>query len=137
MNKQVTHINPARLTAANRDLFNRIDQRGVCLVYDDVLDTLFVEVGGPRKAVNVPVDEYVMLRVDPLTLEVTGSEIPQYLSEFAPRHRQFANFIARLGPHANGECSYPVPAAKTKSVGKLLQAWITAFCRSEHSGPLP
>ncbi len=133
MSKQVTRINPDRLAAANRDIFSRIEQRGVYLVYDDVLDTLFVEVRGPRKAVNAPVDEYVMLRIDPVSLEVTGGEIPQYLSEFVPRHPQFANFIARLGVCTNGECSYSVSATKVKSVGRLLQAWITAFYRAEHS----
>ena len=57
MNKQGSLINSDWLLAANEDIFNRIDQLGVAVIYDDVLDTVFIEIGGPRKATNVPIDE--------------------------------------------------------------------------------
>ena len=129
MARQVTRIDSNRVAAANTNILTCIKQRGVSLVYDRVLDTLFVEIGGPRKATNVPVDEYVMLRVDPVTLEVVGGEIPVYRSDFVRHRGQLAKSLEELGILLNRDFP-PMAPAKARKVGQLLQEWIEEFGRS-------
>ena len=103
MNKQGSLINADRLLAANRDIFGRIEELGLMAIYDDVLDTVFFEIGGPRKATNVPIDQDIMLRIDPTTMEVVAAEIRRYLAGVVRDRPQFSKFITDLGVHTNGE----------------------------------
>ena len=127
MNKHDSLINADRLLAANRDIFGRIEELGLAAIYDDVLDTVFFEIGGPRKATNVHVDADIMLRIDPTTMEVVAAEIPLYLAGVARDRPQLAKFIADLGVHTERECSRPLPPEQAKKVGHLLQTWISTL----------
>ena len=127
MNKQGSLINSDWLLAANEDIFNRIDQLGVAVIYDDVLDTVFIEIGGPRKATNVPIDEDIMLRIDPTTMEVVAAEIPLYLAGVVHDRPQFAKVIADLGVHTDKECCRSLPPDEAREVGRLFQVWISAL----------
>ena len=124
MNNHGSLINADRLLAANRDIFGRIKELGLAAIYDDVLDTVFFEIGGPRKATNVHIDEDVMLRIDPTTMEVVAAEIPLYLAGVVRDRSQLAKFIADLGVQTGRECSRALPPDEAKKVGDLLQSWI-------------
>ena len=131
MTKRDTRITGDRVVAANRDLYKQIEKRGVDVVYDDVLDTLFIEIGGPRKATNVHVDEDIMLRIDPTTMEVVAAEIPLYQKGFVRDRRTLANYIEELGVRDGRESDSVKPNVDPERVSQLLQDWITAFCRLE------
>ncbi len=131
MTKRDTRINGDRVVAANRDLLNQIEKRGVDVVYDDVLDTLFIEIGGPRRATNVHVDADIMLRIDPTTMEVVAAEIPLYQKGFVRYRRTLANSIEDLGVRDGRESAPVKPHVAPERVSQLLQDWIAAFCRLE------
>ena len=131
MNNHGSLINADRLLAANRDIFGRIEELGLAAIYDDVLDTLFIEIGGPRKATNVHVDEDIMLRIDPTTMEVVAAEIPLYQKGFVRDRRTLANYIEELGVRDGRESTSVKPNVDPERVSQLLQDWITAFCRVE------
>ena len=130
MARKHTRINPDQIIAANKDLFAAIEQRGIDLLYDEVLDTLFIEIGGPRKATNVHVDEDIMLRLDPGTMEVVGGEIVLY-SYFMQHRQDLANAIEELGVRRDCDVSSRKPPEEAKKVGKLLQDWIALYQRNE------
>ena len=132
MTKRDTRITGTRVVAANRDLHKQIEKRGVNVVYDDVLDTLFIEIGGPRKATNVHVDEDIMLRIGPTTMEVVAAEIPLYQKGFVRDRRALANYIEELGIRDGRESTSVKPNVDPERVSQLLQDWITAFCHVEH-----
>ena len=127
MNKQGSLINVDWLLAANRDLFGRIEELGLMAIYDDVLDTVFFEIGGPRKATNVHVDADIMLRIDPTTMEVVAAEIPLYLAGVVRDRPRLAKFVDELGVHTRRECSRSLPPDEAKKVGRLLQSWINTL----------
>ena len=124
MTNQGPLTNSNRLLEANRDILDRIQQFGMDVIYDDVLDTVFIEIGGPKKAFNVPIDEYIMLRIDPTTMEVVAAEIPLYLVGVVRDRPEFAKFISELGVYTDAECSRSLPPDEAKKVGRLLQSWI-------------
>ena len=130
MNKQFTSFNPALIVAANQDILIRIEQRGIDLLYDEVLDTLFIEIGGPMNAVNVHVNEDVMLRIDPKTLEVVAGEIPVYMADPTARHKKLTARIDELGVRSGRDPLTRLPPTQAMRVGKLLQEWIEEFARS-------
>jgi hypothetical protein len=130
MAREGTRIKPNEIIAANNDLFGEIERRGIDLLYDEVLDTLFVEIGGPRKALNVHVDEDIMLRVDPITMEVVGGEIVLY-SYFRKHRQELADSIEKLGVRKDCEVSAQKPPEEGKKIGELLQDWIALYQRNE------
>ncbi len=127
MTNQSPPTNSNRLLEANKDIFSRIEQLGLDVIYDDVLDTVFFEIGGPRKAFNVPINEDVWLRIDPTTMEVAAAEIPLYLAGVVRNRPQLAKFIAELGVCTARECSRSLQPEEAKKVGHLLQTWIYAL----------
>ncbi len=127
MTNQGPLTNSSRFLEANQDILDRIEQFGMDVIYDDVLDTVFIEIGGPKKAFNVPIDEDIMLRIDPTTMEVVAAEIPLYLAGVVRDRPQFAKFIADLRVHTSGECCRSLPPDEAKEVGRLLQVWINTL----------
>jgi hypothetical protein len=116
-----------KLLAANKDLLNSIALRGLTLVYDEVLDTLFLEIGGPRKASNETLIDTIMLRVDPTNLEIVACEITEFFSDFVPEHRLVATLVDDLGIQENEEFRLLLPARQAKGVGQLIIAVLSAF----------
>ena len=132
MARDVTRIEADEIIAANKDLFGEIERRGIDLLYDEVLDTLFVEIGGPRAALNIHVDEDIMLRVDLRTLEVVGGEIVLY-SYFKNYRKELADSIEKLGVRRgrDSEGSSRKPPEEAVKVGELLRDWIALYERNE------
>ena len=127
MTNQGPLINSNRFLEANQDILDRIQQFGMDVIYDDVLDTVFIEIDGPKKAFNVPIDEDIMLRIDPTKMEVVAAEIPLYLAGVVRDRPQVAKFIADLGVHTDRECSRSLPPDEAGEVGRLFQVWISTL----------
>ena len=111
-----------KILTANKDLPNTIASRGMILIYDDVLDSLFLEIGGPRKASNEQLIDTVMVRIDPTTLEIVACEIAEFFSDFVPEHRLVATLADDLGIQENEEFNMVLPEKQARGVGQLLLA---------------
>lgn len=60
--------------------WDAIDRKKVRVEYEPDEDTLFVNpTGTPRPAINAYVDDDTMVRLDPVTEEVVGFEIENFL----------------------------------------------------------
>ena len=56
-----------------------------------------------QKSNDLPIDEDIMLCIDPTTTEVVAAEIRRYLAGVVRDRPQFSKFITDLGVHTNGE----------------------------------
>ena len=90
-------IDSQRLWEANKDGLRRIKSQGVDIVYDAPLDTLFVEIGGPKEALSEHVVDNIMVRIEPDTLKIVGVEILEFFSDFLPNNRLFEEPINDMG----------------------------------------
>ena len=131
MAKRYWDCTPEQLVAANQEILSRIEELGIDLNYDYVLDTVFVEIGGPRGATNIYVDADIMLRVARDTFEVVGAEIPLYLAGVARERPKLARSLERLGVRKHHDPDYRMPPDKAMKTGQLLQGWIAEYCRLE------
>lgn len=82
-------FDPARFREANCDYLDRVEKEGVSAVYDATLDTLFIEIGGPQKALSEHLLDNIMFRVEPDSLRVVGFETLDFLDDFLPNNRVF------------------------------------------------
>lgn len=137
MAKRYWDCTPEQVVAANQEILSRIKELGIDLHYDYVLDTVFVEIGGPRAATNVCVDDDIMLRVARDTFEVVGAEIPLYLAGVARERPDLARSLQQLGIRKHRDPDYRMPPDKAVKTGQLLQWWIGEFCRAEAARPQP
>ena len=126
---------PEQLVAANQEILSRIEELGIDLHYDYVLDTVFVEIGGPQRAFNIYVDADIMLQVRGNTYEVVGAEIPLYLAGVARERPNLARSLQQLGIRKHRDPDYRMPPDKAVKTGQLLQWWIGEFCRAEAARP--
>ena len=78
-----------RLLDANRDMVARMDREGLFVLYDDQLDTLFVDIGASRDGALEPIVDNLFVRVDPSSLEILGYEIVDFRTDFLPHNRLF------------------------------------------------
>ncbi len=67
----------------------RMDREGFFVLYDDELDTLFVDIGDHRDGVLEPLADNLLARVDPGNLELLGYEIADFREDFLPNNRLF------------------------------------------------
>jgi hypothetical protein len=64
-----------KIMATNGDLGSRMATLGVTSEYDVENDILFVAIGAPVAALTETIDNWIGLRVDPVTLKLVGLEI--------------------------------------------------------------
>ena len=89
MTDKTFKIDTKRFIEANKDYVKRIELEGLVMIYDATLDALFLEIGGPEKALTEPVIDNIMIRIAPATLEVVGLEI----QDFVPANRIIKELI--------------------------------------------
>lgn len=82
--------------ATNRNLMGRMDREGFFVLYDDELDTLFVDIGEHRDGVLEPLVDNLLARVDPGSLELLGYEIADFREDFLPNNRLFQPLASDL-----------------------------------------
>ena len=90
-------IDSQLLWEANKDYLHRMKSQGVDIVYDAPLDTLIVEIGGPKEALSEHVVDNIMVRVEPDTLEIVGVEILEFFSDCLPSNRLIEESIHNMG----------------------------------------
>ena len=115
-------IDPDKFLEANRDYIDRIVRDGVEVVYDGTLDTLFIEIGGPKEALSEHAVDNIMLRVDPVTLELVGCEILDFLADFVPSHRLIGEMIREVGLKEGQDSQYTLMEPQAKAVGELIMS---------------
>ena len=85
-----------RFLDANQDLVARMDSEGLFVLYDDQLDTLFVDIGVSRDGALEPLVDNLLARVDPSSLELLGYEIVDFRADFLPHNRLFQPMVSEL-----------------------------------------
>jgi hypothetical protein len=85
-----------RFIESNRDLVDRMTQQGLFVLYDDQLNTLFVDVGPHRDGVLEPLADNMSVRVDPSSLELLGYEVADFRDDFLPNNMLFESFVEDL-----------------------------------------
>jgi len=120
-------IDPEKFLAANRDYIARIEKAGVQVVYDATLDTLFVEFGGPKRAINQHLVDNILLRIDPTTLEIVGCEIVDFLSDFVPGNRLVAELVASSGLKEGEDYTTTLMEPQAKALSELIMSGVPAF----------
>lgn len=71
--------------------FEEFDPGKFRMVYDKRHDTLFIRGPVPRPATSVDLDGEIWLRMDPLTGEILGFEIEDFVQVFLAKHPDIAN----------------------------------------------
>ncbi len=124
MPEETLHIDPDKLSAANKDFIDRIERQGTHLVYDATLDTLFIEFGGPKEAVSEHVVDNIMLRIEPETLQIVGCEILDFFSDFVPNHRLFRDMISDIGLQEGKDSTVTLMEPRYKALREMIEAAI-------------
>ena len=120
--KEPRRIDQEEFLAANRDYIARIEKQGVNVVYDSTLDTLFVEFGGPKRAINQHMLDNILLRIDPISLEVVGCEILDFLSDFVPGNRLVAGLVASSGLKEGEDYTTTLLEPQAKALSELIMS---------------
>ncbi len=97
MTHEVLKIDPKAVLDANHDLTQRIASEGLFLHYDEGVDILTLEIGGPKKAVNEYVTDDLMVRLQLGTWKVVALEIMECYNDFLPHNRLFAEMMETVG----------------------------------------
>jgi len=124
MPEEARHIDPDKLSAANKHLIDRIEREGADLVYDATLDTLFIEFGGPKEALSEHVVDNIMLRIEPETLQIVGCEILDFFSDFVPNHRLVWEMISDLGLQEGKDSTVTLMEPRYKALRDMIEAAI-------------
>ena len=122
-------LNPAKLLAANQDLIAIIGRSGLTLIYDEVLDTLFLQIGETRKGSCEFFVDTIMVRIFRPTLEILGLEIAEFFSDFVPEHRLVATLVEELGIQEGQEFEMQLSAGQAKAFGQLFLAVLAIYCQ--------
>ena len=130
MPEETLHIDPDKLSAANKDFIDRIERQGTHLVYDATLDTLFIEFGGPKEAVSEHVVDNIMLRIEPETLQIVGCEILDFFSDFVPNHRLFRDMISDIGLQEGKDSTVTLMEPRYKALRDMIEAAIPALAQA-------
>ena len=127
MTSEPRQIDQEKFLAANRDYVARIEKEGVEVVYDATLDTLFVEFGGPKRAISQHLVDNILLRIDPITLEVVGCEVLDFLADFVPGNRLVAEIVANSGLKEGEDYNTTLMEPQAKAVSEMIMSGVGAF----------
>lgn len=127
MAQDTFQYDPERFKEANRDYISRIEREGLSAIYDATLDTLFLEIGGPKEALTEHVLDNIMLRIDPETLEIVGLEILDFLDDFVPANRLVRDAIRGWGLKRDTDSTIALMTAQYAPVRDVVEALIGQF----------
>ena len=130
MREEARHIDPDKLTAANKDLTDRIEREGADLLYDATLDTLFIEFGGPKEALSEHVVDNIMLRIDPNTLQIVGCEIIDFFSDFVPNNRLVRDVLGVSGLKEGKDSRVCLMEPRYKALRDMIEAAIPQLAQA-------
>jgi hypothetical protein len=129
MAQDTLHFDSAEFKDANRDYITRIEQEGLFAIYDATLDTLFLEIGGPKEALTEHVWDNVMVRIDPETLEVVALEILDFLEDFVPNNRLVRDAISSWGLTRERDSTRTLMEPQYAPVREVVEAFIGQLTR--------
>ena len=119
-------LTPPKLLAANQDLIATIGRSGLTLIYDEVLDTLFLQIGETRNGSCEFFVDTIMVRIFRPTLEILGLEIAEFFSDFVPEHRLVATFVEELGIKRAKNLNCISPQVKPRHLANYSwQSWLS------------
>lgn len=121
---ELKKIDSEEFLAANRDYINRIEKDGVQVIYDSTLDTLFVEFGGPKRAITEHLLDNILLRIDPITLEVVGCEVLDFLEDFVPGNRLVASMVEDAGLKRDQDSSFTLMEPQARALGEFIMSGV-------------
>ena len=124
MTQEIRFIDPDKVLEANRDYINRMERDGVRAVYDSKLDSLFIEIGGPKEALNEHLVDNIMLRIEPESLEVVGMEILDFFSDFLPHNRLVQAMVEEQGFRRGSDFEVELMEPRYKPIREVLQALV-------------
>ena len=109
----------------------RIEKEGLAAIYDATLDTLFIEIGGPREALTEPLIDNMMIRIDPSTLEMVGLEIQDFLDDFVPANRIVRELIKGWSIDRQGDGEKLLIEPGVEEAAKILTQLALACVRED------
>ena len=133
MERDTLRFDPERFKEANKNYMDRIQEEGLTAIYDATLDTLFIEIGGPREALSDHVVDNIMLRIEPHTLQIVGVEILDFLDDFLPANRLVREACRSWQLDRNSDSEWPLMEsqyAPLREVVENLMAQVTHRARS-------
>ena len=130
MSGTLRNIDPDKLLKANRQYIARVESEGLYAVYDATLDTLFLEIGGPREALSEHLADNVMVRVDPETLHIVGIEILDFFTDFLPNNRLVEQAICQLDLREGQDSEITLMEPKYKALRDTIGALIPQLAES-------
>ena len=131
MTEDVFEIDAAKFLEVNRDYMQRIEKEGLAAIYDATLDTLFIEIGGPREALTEPLIDNMMIRIDPSTLEMVGLEIQDFLDDFVPANRIVRELIKGWSIDRQGDGEKLLIEPGVEEAAKILTQLALACVRED------
>ena len=131
MTEDVFEIDAAKFLEVNRDYMQRIEKEGLAAIYDATLDTLFIEIGGPREALTEPLIDNMMIRIDPTTLEMVGIEIQDFLDDFVPANRIVRELIKGWSIDRQGDGEKLLIEPGVEEAAKILTQLALACVRED------
>ena len=131
MTEDVLEIDAAKFLEVNRDYMRRIEKEGLAAIYDATLDTLFIEIGGPREALTEPLIDNMMIRIDPTTLEMVGIEIQDFLDDFVPANRIVRELIKGWSIDRQGDGEKLLIEPGVEEAAKILTQLALACVRED------
>ena len=120
----IRFIDPQDLLDANKDYLERIERDGLQAVYDAKLDSLFVELGGPKEALSEHLVDNIMIRVEPDTLRIVGLEILDFFSDFLPHNRLFVEMVGELKLQEGKDSQVGLMEPRFRAIRGVLEALI-------------
>ena len=127
MTSEPRHIDSEKFLAANRDYIVRIEKEGVQVEDDATLDTLFVEFGGPKRALSEHVLDNIFLRIDPNILEVVGCEVLDFLADFVPGNRLVEDLVAQSGLKPGEDYSHTLMEPAAKALSEIIMSGVPSL----------
>ena len=124
MTQEIRFIDPDKVLEANRDYIDRIERDGLRAVYHAKLDTLFIEIGGPKEALSEHFVDNIMLRVEPDSLQIVGLEILDFFSDFLPHNRLVQLMVEEQGFQGNSDFEVELMEPRYKPIREVLQALV-------------
>ena len=124
MTQEIRFIDPDKVLEANWDYIDRMERDGVRAVYDSKLDSLFIEIGGPKEALNEHLVDNIMLRIEPESLEVVGMEILDFFSDFLPNNRLVQAMVEEQGFRGGSDFEVELMEPRYKPIREVLQALV-------------
>jgi hypothetical protein len=130
MTEEIRFLDPDEMMKANQDYISRMEREGLDAVYDATLDTLFIEIGGPKEALSEHLADNIMIRVDPDTLRIEGLEILDFFEDFLPNNRLAQSLVQDLELRQGQDSRLALMEPRFKHIREVIAALVPSYTPS-------